>query len=43
MWLRKRARKDFGGNPVVADDIKCGLHDEGAVAGGVKLLRDDGG
>jgi hypothetical protein len=27
----------------VADDGKRGLHDEGAVAGGVKLLRDDGG
>ena len=27
----------------VADDGKRGLHDHGAVAGGVKLLRDDGG
>ena len=27
----------------VADDGKRGLRDEGAVAGGVKLLRDDGG
>ncbi len=27
----------------VADDGKRGLHDDGAVAGGVKLLRDDGG
>ena len=27
----------------VADDGKRGLHNEGAVAGGVKLLRDDGG
>ena len=26
----------------VADDGKRGLHDSGAVAGGVKLLRDDG-
>ena len=26
----------------VADDGKSGLHDEGAVAGGVKLLRDNG-
>jgi hypothetical protein len=27
----------------VADDGKRGLHDHGAVAGGVELLRDDGG
>ncbi len=27
----------------VADDGKHGLHDEGSVAGDVKLLRDDGG
>jgi hypothetical protein len=27
----------------VADDGKRGLHDHGAVAGGIKLLRDDGG
>jgi hypothetical protein len=26
----------------VADKVKRGLHDEGAVAGGVKLLRYDG-
>ena len=27
----------------VADDGKSGLNNHGAVAGGVKLLRDDGG
>ncbi len=27
----------------VADDGKRGLHDGGTVAGGVELLRDDGG
>jgi hypothetical protein len=27
----------------VADDGKRGLHDDGTVAGGVKLLRDDEG